>query len=156
MMSLPKALLLVFAFVLAAAYAGLFISWNGEPILITTWKLGVPLYEDRLPVGILPLAGVVVGLIITAVAVMGPYRAITGQLRQAQRERDSANDLVEKAKARIRSQKGTIAQLEKEKGELEAQLAQLGGEQPAQEAQGEAGSAAGPGPEANQEAAQDP
>jgi len=128
----PSRAIRIIVVVLAAAYAGLFLSWNGEARPIITWNIGQPLYQDGLPLGLLPLAGVILGVVLTTLLALGSYRATQAQVRAAQADRDSARDLLDKAKARVRTQKETIAKLEKQKAELEAQLAESRGEVPAE------------------------
>jgi len=117
--------------VLVAAYAGLFLSWNNDAGPIVTWNLGATLYQEGLPVGALPLAGVILGVVITTLLALGSYRASQAQLRTAQADRTSAQDLLEKAKARVRTQKEAITKLEQQKAELQKELADLRGEAPA-------------------------
>ncbi len=112
-----RAVLMVLILLVVMAYVSFFLAWNAAPSPITTWELGAK-YTQDMPVGLLFIAGVLIGAVAMAVALWGPWQAL-----KASDERQRA--LVEKAKDKLKSQSKEIKALteeleEQERGAAEA------------------------------------
>jgi len=99
-----RAVLMVLALLVVCAYLALFLSWNAAPQPITTLQLSGNKYEQAMPVGLLFIAGVLVGAVAMAVALWGPWNAMkAGELQQ--------RELVQRAKGKLKTQQDKIKEL---------------------------------------------
>ncbi len=109
------AVIKVLLFVVVLAYAILFVWWNQALLVnLTLWEgPPEPRYLVGVPIGLVPLAGLVVGAIIMAVVAWGAWanqRAATAV----------ASAQVARAKEKLRSMASTIKTQEAELNELRA------------------------------------
>ncbi len=117
------ALLKVLFFVAILTYGVFFVLWNqGIIVDLLLWP-GPPnaVYANEVPIGLVPLAGVVIGAILMAVAAWGAWasqRAIAVM----------ANAQVERAKEKLRSMAETIKNQRAELEALKAAAAKTGDE----------------------------
>jgi len=100
---MARAALMVLILLVVMAYVSFFLAWNAAPTPITTWELGAK-YTQDMPVGLLFIAGVLIGAVTMAVALWGPWQAL-----KASDERQRA--LVDKAKGKLKSQSKEIKAL---------------------------------------------
>ena len=128
-----RAVALVLALLVVMAYLSLFLAWNAKLQPVVTWQLGAQ-YTQELPIGLLFIAGVLVGAVAMALALTGPWNALkAGENHQ--------RTLLDRAKAKLKTQQDQIAKL-KAKAAEEAE--------PAPEAEEE--EKGGPSPEAKADA----
>ncbi len=106
-----RAAAMVLVVLLVCGYLALFLSWNAAPQPVTTLQAGDSKYVQAMPVGLLFIAGVVVGAVAMAVALWGPWNALkAGEAQQ--------KELIQRAKSKLKSQDTKIKELTRE---LEAQ-----------------------------------
>jgi len=98
-----RAILAVFILLVVMAYLSLFLAWNAKLQPVVTWQVGAQ-YTQDLPIGVLFILGVVVGAVAMAVALTAPWNA----LKQSETQ---ARTLVDRAKAKLRSQDDKIKKL---------------------------------------------
>lgn len=115
---MARAILTVFILLVVVAYLSLFLAWNAEPTPISTLEVGTSKYTQEMPIGLLFIAGVMVGALAMAGALWGPWKAI-----KASEENQRA--LVERAKAKLKSQSKEIKALTEELEELQPQPAEM-------------------------------
>lgn len=113
---MARAVLMVLVLLVVMAYVSFFLAWNAAPTPIVTWELGAK-YTQDMPVGLLFIAGVLIGAVAMAVALWAPWQAL-----KASDERQRA--LVEKAKAKLKSQSKEIKALTEELEEQEGGAAE--------------------------------
>lgn len=99
-----RAVATVIVLVLICGYVALFLSWNATPRPIVTLQLGGTTYEQAMPVGFLFVIGVLVGSIVMAIALWGPWNALKANEAQ-QRE------LIQRARTRLKAQEDKIREL---------------------------------------------
>ena len=109
-----RAVVTVLVLLVVCAYLALFLSWNSDPQPITTLQLGSK-YVQQMPVGLLFIAGLLVGAVAMALALWGPWNAL--RTSEAQQK-----TLVQRAKSRLKSQGETIAELTEKLDELASQI----------------------------------
>jgi hypothetical protein len=106
-----RAVVIVLVLVLVCGYLALFLSWNATPQPVTTLQAGGTRYEQAMPVGLLFIVGVLVGAVAMAVALWNPWNAL--KAAQAQQQ-----ELIQRAKSRLKSQDGKIKELTRQLEEL--------------------------------------
>jgi hypothetical protein len=131
-----RAVILVLVLLLVIAYLSLFLAWNAKLFPVVTWQLGAQ-YSQDLPVGLLFILGLVVGAVAMALALTGPWNALKDGEAQARL-------LVERAKAKLKSQEEKIRKMT---AQLEAAAAEPTEGAPEAEEKGEATEAAKPAEE---------
>jgi hypothetical protein len=99
-----------------SCYGALFLSWNQTPQDIVTLQVGGTRFSQPLPIGALVFIGLVVGMIVMAVA---SWSAWAGQRGVAQK----AAAQVKKAREKLQAQLDLINELRARTAELEAELA---------------------------------
>lgn len=104
---MARAVAMVLILLVVIGYLSLFLAWNATPTPITTLQAGESRYTQELPIGLLFIAGVMVGALAMAVALWGPWKAV-----KASEEQQRA--LVERAKAKLKSQSKEIKALTEE------------------------------------------
>lgn len=113
---MARAVVTVLILLVIVAYLSLFLAWNAERTPISTLELGASKYTQDMPIGLLFILGVVVGALAMAAALWGPWKAM-----KTSEEQQRA--LVERAKAKLKSQSQEIKALTEE---LEEQAQQTG------------------------------
>ena len=109
-------ILTVIVLILIAGYAAFFAVWNPDVVEIVTLRYpGGDLWESA-PVWTLPLAGLLIGAIVMAIALSGPWstmrRAATLARGQLKAERDKSNKRAKKVNAlnkRVKELEGNSA-----------------------------------------------
>ena len=95
--------LTVIILILIAGYAAFFAAWNPDVIEVITLRYGGPDFSQATPVWALPLAGMLIGAILMAIALSGPWstmrRAAAVARQQLQAERDKSNKRAKKINA---------------------------------------------------------
>jgi uncharacterized integral membrane protein len=104
---MARAVIMVLILLVVIGYLSLFLAWNATPAPITTLQAGESKYTQDLPLGLLFIVGVVVGALAMAAALWGPWKAM-----KASDEQQRA--LVERAKAKLKSQSKEIKALTEE------------------------------------------
>jgi hypothetical protein len=106
-----RAVVIVLVLVVVCGYLALFLSWNATPQPVTTLQLGASTYEQAMPVGLLFIAGVLVGAVAMALALWNPWNALKATQTQQQ-------ELIQRARAKLKSQDGKIKELTRQLEEL--------------------------------------
>ncbi len=100
---------------LLLVYGMLFATWNMTPVTVIGFQIGDDAYGEKLPVMALPLVGLVVGLVVMAVAVWSEW--------SAQRKRAAhAAAQIERAKEKLQKQHEAIVELREEVERLNQEL----------------------------------
>ena len=115
-----KSIIVVVVLLAGLCYSAFFLTWNSETKvdLVTLRAGGDPFWIQAVPVGFLPLAGLVIGALIMAVAAIGPWAA---QRRAAK----LAEAKLAKAVEKFNEQKGRLSARAEEIARLEARIAEL-------------------------------
>jgi type VI protein secretion system component VasK len=99
-----RAVATVLVLVLVCGYLALFLSWNAAPQPVTGLQIGDSKYVQPMPVGLLFIAGVLVGAVAMAVALWAPWKALkAGELQQ--------QELIQRAKSKLKAQDTKIKEL---------------------------------------------
>jgi len=109
--------LTVIILILIAGYAAFFAAWNPEVVDVVTLRYGATGFAQSTPVWALPLVGLLIGAVVMAIALSGPWatmrRAAALARRQLKAERDKSNQRAKKINALNRR----IKQLEPQSGD---------------------------------------
>ncbi|MBM3500333.1 MAG: hypothetical protein FJX74_16880 [Armatimonadetes bacterium] len=99
-----RAAAVVLVLVIVCGYLALFLSWNAAPQPIATWQWGDSKYVQPMPIGLLFIGGVLLGAVAMALALWGPWNGLkAGELQQ--------RELIQRAKAKLKSQDTKIKEL---------------------------------------------
>ncbi|MFW6155799.1 MAG: hypothetical protein ACOC7J_00655 [Armatimonadota bacterium] len=110
---MAQAIVTVLILLIFVAYAVFFSMWNADPIEITSLVdlSGTPIGAE-LPVFIVPLAGVVVGAIVMAIAVSAPWSSLKSKLAAAEDQRAAARERAEECERRLDSLKSRLQKMQ--------------------------------------------
>ncbi|NLO06486.1 MAG: hypothetical protein GX131_11735 [candidate division WS1 bacterium] len=112
-----QAILTVLILLIFVAYAVFFGVWNPELVPVRTWYMNADMtWGAQVPLFVLPLAGLVFGAIIMAIAMSAPWSSMRRRLSAVEehleteraRSRDRA-EKIEELKERIRRQQAAQA-----------------------------------------------
>jgi len=136
----------VIALLIGLLYSFAFLMWNSaDKVNVVTWRLLVPnpLWVEGVPVGILPLLGVLIGALVMLVATWSPWARQRAAARAAEEKMQKAIQRFNEQKARLAAQNEEIGGLEEQVATLQAAVArQTSGNDLAQEAHPTPGPAA--------------
>ena len=112
-----RAVVTVLILIVIIAYSVFFLTWNAQDVAVygIKWSADNGLWA-RVPMGLLLFGGVIVGAVAMVVALRGPWAGM-------KEEALAARGLVEKAKAKLKSQDQKIKKLTKQVDRLEAERA---------------------------------
>lgn len=105
---------------LFVVYSALFVFWNATTTAdLITFKAGSEgFWVPSVPVGFLPLVGLIIGAILMAVMLIFPWSAQRGKIRELEAK-------VQKAVLKLREQKTAIAMRDEQLTGLSARLQEL-------------------------------
>jgi hypothetical protein len=113
---MAKVVLTTAALLALSCYGALFLSWNQTPQDIVTFQAGGTRFSQPLPIGALVFIGLVVGMLVMAVASWSAWAGQRGLARKAAAQ-------VGKAREKLQAQLDLINELRARTVELEAELA---------------------------------
>ncbi|MCD6362304.1 MAG: hypothetical protein J7M38_15715 [Armatimonadetes bacterium] len=95
--------LTVIILILIAGYAAFFAAWNPAVVDVVTLQYPGGSFMQSTPVWVLPLVGLLVGALVMAIALSGPWstmrRAAGAARQQLKAERDKSNQRAKKINA---------------------------------------------------------
>lgn len=148
---MPRLVIASIILVLLLAYAVMFATWNLEPVKVVGLRFGGQEYWENVPVAYLPLIGVIVGVVVMAVAAYVQWqgnRAVIGKLNQ---QVSRAREVVEQQKKRISELEEALRATREELARLEEGAGRPGTQEGIELAEGfEAGEVAQKGGAAEQ------
>ncbi|MFO8082270.1 MAG: hypothetical protein R6V07_18470 [Armatimonadota bacterium] len=110
---MAQAIVTVLILLIFVAYAVFFSMWNADPIEITSLVdlSGTPIGAE-LPVFVVPLAGVVVGAIVMAIAISAPWSSLKSKLAAAEDQLGAARERAEECERRLDSLKSRLQKMQ--------------------------------------------
>ncbi len=108
--------LVVIVLIVIAGYAAFFAVVNPEWVEVITFKFsGLPTYTQEMPVWVLPIAGMLIGAILMAIALAGPWgtmrRAAMLSRQQLAAEREKSGLRAKKVSALTKQVTGLQAKM---------------------------------------------
>lgn len=114
-----QAVLTVLVMILVVVYAVFFAIWNNGAVDVVGFQFGGTTYSQSLPMAFLPLVGIVVGAVIMAISLWGPWAAMRRTAIAARGQLDVAtqksNERAKKVNALSKEVKQLKSELEKAK-----------------------------------------
>jgi uncharacterized integral membrane protein len=110
---MAQAIVTVLILLIFVAYAVFFSMWNADPIEITSMVdlSGTPIGAE-LPVFIVPLAGVVVGAIVMAIAVSAPWSSLKSKLAAAEDQLGAARERANECERKVEALKSRLQKMQ--------------------------------------------
>jgi uncharacterized integral membrane protein len=110
---MAQAIVTVLILLIFVAYAVFFSMWNAEPIEITSLVdlAGTPIGAE-VPVFVVPLAGVVIGAIVMAIAISAPWSSLKSKLAAANEQLDAAQARRKECEKKVQTLRSRLQKMQ--------------------------------------------
>lgn len=116
-----QAIVTVLVLIIVVIYAVLFAFWNQEVVEVVSLQIPGQTFVQKMPLAFLPLVGLVVGAVVMAVSLWGPWasakRAVAIATSQVDVEKQRSNERAKKVNRLIEQVKQLKAELAEAAGQ---------------------------------------
>lgn len=112
---MAQAIVTVLILLIFVGYAVLFAMWNAGMMTVIGWNLWPQPAWAEVPIFIVPLAGVVIGAIVMAIAISAPWSSLKSRLNCAEEQLETARERSKECQQKVQELRSRLQKVEAQK-----------------------------------------